>query len=102
MTERERAASEGLEAVNGPELLEKLATLPVSTWRYHWEPPSIRHLGPMSQDFIATFGLGDDDTRINMVDANGVLTVALQALYRRVIALEEDVAALRERFSQPL
>jgi hypothetical protein len=25
------------------------------------EPPAVRHLGPMAQDFRAAFGLGDDD-----------------------------------------
>ncbi|MBA2556906.1 MAG: hypothetical protein H0V12_06110, partial [Chloroflexi bacterium] len=36
-----------------------------------------------------------DERRIDMVDANGVLTVALQALVRRIAALEAEVAALR-------
>jgi hypothetical protein len=48
----------------------------------------------MAQDFAAAFGLGDDDRSINMVDANGVLTVAVQALYRRVEALEAQLAEL--------
>jgi len=52
----------------------------------------------MSQDFRAAFGLGSDERRIDLVDANGVLTVALQALYRRIAALEAEVAALREQF----
>ena len=81
--------------VDGEEILEKLAALPISTWNYKTDPPTVRHLGPMAQDFAATFGLGDDDKRINMVDANGVVMVALQALYRRVQALEAEVAALR-------
>ena len=55
----------------------------------------MRHLGPMAQDFKAAFGLGDSDTVINMVDANGVVMVALQALYRRVLVLEAEVEALR-------
>jgi len=83
------------EPLNGHDILEKVAALPVSTWHYDWEPPTMRHLGPMAQDFAATFGLGDDDRSINMVDANGVLTVAVQALYRRVVALEAEVAELR-------
>jgi hypothetical protein len=82
------------EAVNGHEVLEKLAALPISTWNYTWDPPTTRHLGPMAQDFAATFGLGDDDKTINMVDANGVVMVAIQALYRRVVALEARLAAL--------
>jgi hypothetical protein len=48
----------------------------------------------MAQDFKATFELGDDDRTINMVDANGVVMVALQALYRRIVAIEERLDAL--------
>lgn len=70
------------------EVLDALAGLPVSFWTYEWEPPSVRHLGPMAQDFAAAFGLGEVDTVINGVDAQGVLIVAVQALYRRVCELE--------------
>jgi hypothetical protein len=85
-----------LEPVDGHDVLEKLGRLPVSSWSYNWEDPAkVRHLGPMAQDFMAAFGLGDDDRKIAFIDANGVLTVAVQALYRRVIALEEEVRALK-------
>ncbi len=81
--------------VDGFEILERLAALPISTWNYKNDPPAVRHLGPMAQDFAAAFGLGDDDTRIATVDAQGVLMVAVQALYRRVQQLEREVAELR-------
>jgi len=97
MTDDERVADAEARPIDGHELLERLATLPVATWRHHWEPPEVQHLGPMSQDFRAAFGLGDDERRIDMVDANGVLTVAVQALVRRVAALEAEFAALREQ-----
>lgn len=84
------------EPVKGFEVLEKLAALPVSTWRYKTEPPEVRHLGPMAQDFKDAFGLGDSDKHINFVDANGVTIVAIQALYRRIAQLEAEVAALKE------
>jgi hypothetical protein len=92
-------ATEPLDAepVKGYEVLEKLAALPVSTWRYKTEPPEIRHLGPMAQDFMGAFGLGDSDKHINFVDANGVLLVAVQALYRQLVALEGQVAELKSR-----
>ena len=51
----------------------------------------------MSEDFRAAFGLGTQERRIDMVDANGVLTVAVQALLRRIAALEAEVTALREQ-----
>jgi hypothetical protein len=92
-------AAESLESepVKGFEVLEKLAHLPVSTWRYKTEPPEIRHLGPMAQDFMAAFGLGDSDKHINFVDANGVTIVAIQALYRRLVQLEAEVAELKSK-----
>ncbi len=58
MTDDERVADAQARPIDGHELLERLAALPVATWRYHWEPPHVRHLGPMSQDFRAAFGLG--------------------------------------------
>lgn len=80
------------EPVNGADVLELLARLPVSTWRYEWEPEAVRHLGPMSQDFAAAFGLGSDDRRIETADAIGVLIVAVQALEKRVAELETALA----------
>jgi hypothetical protein len=76
-------------------VLEKLVALPISTWNYKGEDPAIRHLGPMAQDFAAAFGLGADDRTINMLDANGVAMVAIQALYRRVQQLEAEISELR-------
>ena len=81
--------------VNGHEILETLASLPISKWSYLWDGPAVRHLGPMSQDFMAAFHLGDNERRINVLDANGVNMVAIQALHRRVAGLEEEVASLK-------
>jgi hypothetical protein len=55
----------------------------------------------MAQDFHAAFGLGDSDRTINMVDGNGVLIGAVQALYRRVMQLEAEVEALRTATARP-
>ena len=57
MTDDERAADAEARPIDGHELLERLAALPVATWRYHWEPPHVRHLGPMSQDFRAALAI---------------------------------------------
>jgi hypothetical protein len=81
-------------APSAKEILEKLAQLPISEWSYAWDPPEVRHLGPMSQDFAETFGLGSDDRKIDLVDANGVVMVAIQELVRRVGELETRVAKL--------
>jgi hypothetical protein len=83
-------------SVNGFQTLERVAGLPVSTWRYSWEPPEVRHLGPMAQDWAAAFGLGMNDTTIAGVDANGVALVSIQALYQLVGGLRQEVTDLRK------
>ncbi|MFD4179612.1 tail fiber domain-containing protein [Rhodococcus sp. NPDC058514] len=77
------------------EVLQRLAEMPLSVWTYGFDHPSVRHMGPMAQDFAAAFGLGSTDQRIAAVDANGVCMVAVQALHRRLIELETEVAQLR-------
>ncbi|MFF5783587.1 tail fiber domain-containing protein [Streptomyces sp. NPDC012693] len=83
-------------AVNGFAVLDAVAALPISTWRYLWEPEGVRHLGPMAQDWHAAFGFDRDDTRIPVVDGLGVTLVCIQALQRQVEELRSEVAGLRE------
>ena len=80
--------------VGADEVLERLVGLPVSVWTYGYDHRTVRHLGPMAQDFARAFGLGSDERRIDLVDASGVAMAACQALYRRVVALEQRVAEL--------
>ena len=66
-------------------VLDKVSKLPISTWSYTAEPADVRHMGPMAQDFRASFGLGDDDRTYNAIDAHGVALAAIQALEKRVV-----------------
>lgn len=86
-----------VEPVDGFAILDRVATLPISCWRYRWEDAHVRHLGPMAQDWAATFGLGSDDTRIPVVDASGVALLSIQALHRLVGELRAEVADLSAR-----
>ncbi|WP_329420445.1 tail fiber domain-containing protein [Streptomyces sp. NBC_01268] len=88
-------AVRGSDPVNGYQVLEQVVRLPVSTWRYHWDPPHVRHLGPMAQDWWKAFGVGENDRTICCTDANGVAVVAIQALHRELAELRDEVAALR-------
>ncbi|MFZ0451640.1 MAG: tail fiber domain-containing protein, partial [Desulfatiglandaceae bacterium] len=54
-----------IEPLDSETVLETIARLPVSTWRFKTEDPQIRHAGPMAQDFYAAFRLGSDDKSIN-------------------------------------
>ena len=81
--------------VSANEILERLAAMPLSVWTYGFDHPSVRHMGPMAQDFAAAFGLGSSNREIDMLDANGVVMAACQALHQRVVDLEREVAELK-------
>jgi hypothetical protein len=85
----DRRAKQGFEPVDRRDVLGKLATLPLTTWAYT-NAPSIRHIGPVAQDFAAAFGVGSDDQHITTVDADGVALAAIQGLNEK---LEEQVRA---------
>jgi len=100
----DRNLKENFSAVDGREVLARLVELPISTWNYKAEAPSIRHMGPMAQDFHAAFGLGEDERHIPTVDADGVALAAIQGLHAivqeqdaRIAQLEADNAALQQR-----
>src|SRR5258706_9955201 len=68
----DRAIKANFASVEGRAVLERLVRMPISSWNYKAEDASIRHIGPMAQDFKATFQVGKDDKTIQMVDASGV------------------------------
>jgi hypothetical protein len=101
----DRATKRGFASVNARAILERLAALPLTTWSYT-NSPSIRHLGPVAQDFAAAFALGEDDKHIATVDADGVLFASVQALHQlvqekdaRITALEKELAAVKSEFT---
>ena len=94
-----RNAKENFAAVNGREVLARLAEIPVTTWNYSAQDASIRHMGPVAQDFSAAFGLGEDDTHIGTVDADGVALAAIQGLNQIVQEQDAQITALQQRTS---
>lgn len=78
-------------------VLAQLAALPIATWRFKDDPAT--HLGPMAQDFRATFQLGDTETGIASVDADGVALAAIQELTKQNAALKSEVSALQARLA---
>ncbi|MBC7226200.1 MAG: tail fiber domain-containing protein [Thermoflexales bacterium] len=101
-----RALKENFAPVDTRQLLERLAAIEITTWNYRSQDPSIRHIGPMADDFNALVdGLGGEGKDyINSLDADGVSLAAIQGLYglvqekdARIAELEARVAALEEQ-----
>lgn len=96
----DRNIKENFSAVDDAAILAKVAALPVTTWNYTFEDPGVRHIGPMAQDFAATFAVGGSDKAIAKVDADGVALAAIQALHRETTELRAENEALRERLAK--
>lgn len=76
----DRELKENIQPADTRELLNRIASLPVSTWNMKGAT-GIRQIGPMAQDFRAAFGFGADDKTITTTDAQGVAFAAIQGLY---------------------
>jgi uncharacterized coiled-coil protein SlyX len=90
----DRNRKENLLFLDGEDVLARLRTVPVSTWNYLSQERSVRHMGPMAQDFRAAFGLGESDLLINSMDIDGVNMAAAQALEARTAAQRQRIDAL--------
>lgn len=80
----DRNLKRDVQPVDEKAILERVAKMPISTWSYKADDPSIRHMGPMAQDFHSAFGLGDTDRGYYPVDAHGVALAAIKALAEQV------------------
>jgi len=100
----DRNAKANFEPVDGAEILERVAALEITTWNYKAQDESVRHMGPIAQDFHAAFGLGGTDTRITTVDADGVSLAAIQALNeklnRKLVEKDAQIADLEKRIAR--
>lgn len=94
----DRNSKHEIAAVDGGDLLERVAALPVSTWSYKGD--QARHIGPMAQDFSAAFGFGSDDTHVAPSDVAGVSLAAVQALRLQLEQTNARLAKLEGALAQ--
>ncbi|HXR03295.1 MAG TPA: tail fiber domain-containing protein [Verrucomicrobiae bacterium] len=96
VTTSDRNLKEKFTPIDNQEILERVASLPISSWNFK-NDPATRHIGPMAQDFYSTFNVGPDDKHIATVDEGGVALAAIQGLNRK---LDEKDAELQQLKSQ--
>jgi hypothetical protein len=81
--------------LDGETVLAKLRAMPVQSWQYRTQDAAVRHIGPTAQDFRAAFGVGESDTTITTVDADGVALAGVKALEARTHTTAATLAQLR-------
>ncbi|HUC85209.1 MAG TPA: tail fiber domain-containing protein [Candidatus Acidoferrales bacterium] len=88
----DRNAKQDFAPVSASDILDKVLRLPVSEWSYKTDATT-RHIGPMGQDFYATFNVGTDEKHIAPIDEGGVALAAIQGLNQK---LEEKDMAMQQ------
>lgn len=95
-----RSAKTNLVAVASDAVLDQLSRLPLWTWNYLSSDTQDRHIGPVAEDFYATFGFGTSAKQLAPSDVAGVALAASQALQREIAARDQTIAALEARLAR--
>lgn len=95
----DRALKDGFAAIDAQAVLDGVVNLPITRWHYRHDGPAVTHIGPTAQDFKLAFGLGQSDTGIGTVDADGVALVAIQSLNAKLVAQARELASQREELA---
>ncbi len=95
----DRNLKENIALIDGKELLEKLAKLPISKWNYISGDEDVKHIGPMAQDFYEIYGLGENNTTISTIDPAGVSLAAAQELYKITQEQKAEIDELKTKLN---
>lgn len=77
---------ENFKLINADSILHKIEKLKISSWSYISQP-SVRHIGPIAQDFYKIFNVGDNNKTISMVDIDGISMLGIKSLYKKISLL---------------
>jgi hypothetical protein len=94
LTGSSRDLKENFVPVDGVKVLQHLVDMPLTEWNAKSDPGQ-RHIGPVAEDWWATFGLGPDDKHVSMTDVGGVALAAIKGLHQVVAEKATEIAALR-------
>lgn len=89
-----RTIKHDIERLDGAEVLGAVRDLPLYFWKYKDDPAQATHVGPMAEDFHASFRLGRDDKHLSPADSAGLALAAVQGLDRTVSDSLGDLQAM--------
>lgn len=96
----DRNTKTNIQPVEARSILEQVVRLPIATWNYKSQNASIRHIGPMAQDFASAFNVGEGDTTITTVDADGVALAAIQGLDQKLNEKDAEIQELKRTVAE--
>jgi hypothetical protein len=100
-----RTAKEKFEELDADDVLAALARMPVTAWNY--KGTEERHIGPVSEDFVAAFDVGTMDkdgarnnTSLSHGDLAGIGLVAIQELHRQNQEQKQEISTLKAQIAE--
>ena len=91
---------QNFQAVDAKAILRKVANLPITRWNYIDDENKTKHVGPMAQDFQATFKVGASAKHISMMDSDGVSLAAIKGLSQIVDEKEQQIEDQAKEIAQ--
>ncbi len=85
-----RSLKENFQSVDTTDILRKIDQLDLSSWNYKNENVSVRHLGPIAEDFYNIFHLGNSNKSISTIDPAGVALAGVKALNTKIEKITRD------------
>ena len=85
--------------VEGTDVLSRLRLIPVSIWNYIAEGKTVRHIGPMAEDFFEQFKLGTGNTSIGVQDLAGVSIAAVKELDAQLQEKNVEIEKLKSEIN---
>ena len=79
-----RDYKENFMTLNYDDVLTKINTLDITEWNYKSEDTSIKHIGPIAEDFYTIFNVGNDSKHISTIDPAGIALAGIKALSNKL------------------
>jgi trimeric autotransporter adhesin len=95
----DRNLKENFADIDSRDILRRVSALPIGSWAYK-KDASIRHIGPMAQDFYAQFNVGMNDKTIMDIDEGGVALAAIQGLNQELTEKDAEIQELKAKAAQ--
>jgi hypothetical protein len=92
-----RSLKEHINSIDSELVLDKVLSLPIHQWSYKKDNGNTRHIGPMSEDFYASFNVGDNPSVISSLDTGGVALAAIQGLKKELDERDQRIEELEQR-----
>ncbi|TQV80222.1 tail fiber domain-containing protein [Aliikangiella coralliicola] len=92
-----RTVKDNIVSVDSGKILNMLSKLAIKKWNYINDGSSIKHIGPIAEEFYELFGLGSDDKHIASLDTSGIALAAIQALNEEVKDKNSKIESLEKQ-----